>query len=97
MATNRFQTRFQRALADVSRTFGRPRQVLDDRELNAAQKRELLEHWEYDLRAMQVATEENMTGPETGNSELLREVRACLQTLCDTDVPRRSASHKHGG
>jgi len=97
MASNRFQTRFQRAMADVSQVFARPRQVLDDRELNAAQKRELLKHWEYDLRTMQVATEENMPGPETGVSETLREVRACLLTLGDAHAPERSASHKQGG
>jgi len=94
----RLHERFQAALGDVAKLFERPRQVMDDPELSADQKRQLLKQWEYDLRAMQVAADENMLGPSLGRTEeLLQEVRLCLGTLGDSHAPERSAGHKHGG
>jgi hypothetical protein len=94
----RLRERFQAALGDVAKRFDRPRAVMEDREFSADQKRDLLKQWEYDLRAMQVAADENMAGPGTGRTEeLLQEVRACLGTLGDSHAPERSAGHKHGG
>jgi len=94
----RLHDRFQAALGDVAKLFDRPRALLEDREFSADQKRELLKHWEYDLRSMQVAADENMTGPGLGRTEeLLREVRACLGKLGDSHAPEHSAGHKHGG
>jgi hypothetical protein len=98
--TDRLQDRFYKAMNDVTRMFSRPRDLLDDREFDRDQKRRLLKQWEYDLRDIQVATEEHMAGPsaETGrNGETLREVRNCLRKLGDGDTPERSASHKQGG
>jgi len=96
--TTRLHERFQAALGDVAKLFDRPRELIEDPEFSADQKRELLKHWEYDLRALQVAADENMTGPGMGqNEELLQEVRACLGKLGDAHAPERSASHKHGG
>jgi hypothetical protein len=75
-----------------------PGKLLDDREFDREQKRTLLKQWEYDLRGMQVASDENMTGQGTGDAaELLREVRACLGKLGDANAPEHSASHKQGG
>lgn len=98
MTAGRFQDRFQEAMGDVSKLFERPDKVLADREFTADQKRKLLKQWEYDLREMQVAADENMTGPKMDrNDELLREVRSCLSKLGDEHSPERSASHKQGG
>jgi hypothetical protein len=94
----RLNQRFRAALDDAAKHFGRPDAVLADKTLSDDEKRHLLKHWEYDLRALQVAADENMAGPGAGNTEeLLREVRACLGKLGDSHAPERSASHKHGG
>jgi uncharacterized protein (UPF0128 family) len=94
----RLKNRFEQAMGDVSKLFERPGAVLADREFTAAQKLKLLKQWEYDLREMQVAADENMTGPKMeNNDELLREVRACLGKLGDAHSPETSASHKQGG
>jgi hypothetical protein len=96
--TTRLHERFQAAMGDVAKLFDRPRELMADPEFNADQKRHLLKQWEYDLRALQVAADENMTGPGMGlNDELLQEVRACLGKLGDVHAPEHSASHKHGG
>ena len=96
--TRRFKHRFQEALGDVSKLFDKPAAVLADREFSADQKLKLLKQWEYDLRGLQVAADENMTGPAMDrNAELLREVRACLGKLGDEHAPEQSASHTHGG
>lgn len=54
--------RFSRMLGDVSREFDRPRDILDSNDLSLGQKIKLLKEWEIDLRELQVASEENMTG-----------------------------------
>ena len=92
------KNRFQEAMGDVSKLFDKPGTLLADRELTAEQKRKLLKQWEYDLRELQVAADENMTGPKMDhNADLLREVRACLGKLGDAHAPERSAGHKQGG
>jgi len=96
--SKRLHERFQAALGDVAKLFDRPDALMADRAFNADQKRALLKQWEYDLRALQVAADENMTGPGMERTEeLLREVRACLGRLGDSHAPERSAGHKHGG
>ncbi len=98
MAKRGLQDRFQEAMGDVSKLFDKPGALLADPEFSADQKRKLLKQWEYDLREMQVAAEENMTGPKMDqNADLLREVRVCLGKLGDAHAPERSAGHKHGG
>jgi hypothetical protein len=102
MPAKRFQDRFQEAMNDVSKMFERPRALFDDPAFDAAQKRKLLQQWEYDLRQMQVATEENMAAPDSSpgsgtSGELLQEVQLCLRRLGDRRSPARSASHKPGG
>lgn len=50
--------------------------------LSYADKMKLLREWEQDLRALLVATDENMTPAEPGNSgELLRSVRRTIESL----------------
>ena len=96
--TARLKDRFQKAMDDVSKLFDHPGAILADREFTADQKRKLLKQWEYDLRGLQVAADENMTGPKMEhNDEILREVRACLGKLGDAHAPETSASHKQGG
>jgi len=98
MTGERFHERFQAALGDVTKLFDRPRELMADKDFSTDQKRALLKQWEYDLRGMQVAADENMTGPDMGrNDELMQEVRACLGKLGDSHAPERSAGHKHGG
>jgi hypothetical protein len=98
MAGRGLKDRFQEAMGDVSKLFDKPGTLLADREFTADQKRKLLKQWEYDLREMQVAAEENMAGPGMDrNADLLREVRACLGKLGDEHAPEHSAGHKHGG
>jgi hypothetical protein len=98
MGAQRFQDRFRKAMGDVSKVFDRPRELFDDPEFDREQKRTLLKQWEYDLRALQVASEENMAEAEPSKTgDLLQEVRSCLRKLGDHDAPKRSASHKQGG
>jgi hypothetical protein len=101
MSAKRLQDRFHRAMSDVSKMFDRPRALFEDPDFDPEQKRRLLMQWEYDLREMLVATEENMAAPESGKDsnnggELLREVRLFLRQLGDRR-PGRSVSHKQGG
>jgi hypothetical protein len=86
--------------ADPSRTYATPRALCEDASLSPDRKIALLRQWEYDLRSMQVATDEYMTdeaSSEPGaNAEKLREVRQCLQSLGDTSE-ERSQPNKQGG
>jgi ribosomal protein S13 len=90
--------RMEKALTDVGGVYKHPQAICDDTGLNRAQKIKLLKQWEYDLRELQVAAEENMTGPGMGqNAELLRSVRDCLGQLgADEDLELAGAS-KQGG
>jgi len=85
---------------DPSRAYASPRALVDDATLSRARKLALLQQWEYDLRSMQVATEENMTvGSDQAagaNAEQLREVRRCLRALGD-ETDEHAPSTKHGG
>lgn len=86
------------ALGDVARAYDRPEAVRDDPRLQTDEKVRLLKQWEYDLRELQVATEENMAGDSSGrNAELLRAVRACLNDLAAGGDIETSGASKHGG
>jgi hypothetical protein len=90
--------RFSRMLGDVSREFDRPRDILDGHDLLPDQKIKLLKEWELDLRELQVASEENMTGDTSGaTAELLRECRLALAKLGATDGDSGAAPTKQGG
>jgi hypothetical protein len=74
--------RFESAFLDVGRAFAHPEDISAARDISAAQKVKLLQNWEYDLRLMQVAADENMTpGKPSGSLELFGRVRACLNAL----------------
>lgn len=89
---------FDEALLDVAKVYRHPQAICDDSRLTAEQKVKLLKQWEYDLRELQVASDENMTGDGSGQSaELLRAVRKCLKSLhADNDLELTGAS-KQGG
>jgi len=74
--------RFESANLDVGRSFGHPEDISAARDISAEQKVKLLQEWEYDLRLMQVASDENMTpGRSSGALDLFGRVRACLNDL----------------
>jgi hypothetical protein len=90
---------FDKAMNDVAKAFDHPQAICDDKDLTDEQKIKLLKQWEYDLRELQVASEENMTPPvATGQTgELLQAVRQCLSSLrADNDLALTGAS-KQGG
>jgi hypothetical protein len=88
----------EEALADVGKVYRQPRAICDDPKLTKAEKIKLLKQWEYDLRELQVAADENMTGSGTGrNAELLRDVRDCLNSLGADDDLELAGASKHGG
>jgi hypothetical protein len=85
--------RFSEVQKDIPGHFKSPQGILTDEHLDAAQKLKLLKQWEFDLRQLLVATEENMVGaePKTGKSaELLQSVRRALVTI-EGEAPRKDA------
>ena len=91
--------RFSRTLGNVSRTFDRPRDILDAADLSHEQKIKLLKEWEFDLRELQVASEENMAGDDAPGSaaDLLQECRRALAGLGAAPGEGRGAPTKQGG
>ncbi len=66
-----------------------PGDIVAAKDLTREQKIKTLQDWEYDLKLMMVATEENMPGPERqgDTSERLKKVQAALEQLGHTDTP----------
>ncbi len=90
--------RFDRALADVSKIFKKPQAIVDAEDLTSEQKIKLLNQWETDLRLLMVASEENMTGDESGRTaELLRTVLKALHDLGVSKSEAQQAPNKSGG
>ena len=87
------------ALTDPARLYASPRLLCEDRTLSVDRRIALLRQWEYDLRSIQVAVEENMasaTAASSGkNAEFLSEVRECLRALGD-DSGDDAAANKQG-
>lgn len=76
--------RFNEVQKDVAANFATPGAILGDSDLEPGQKVKLLQQWEYDLRQMLVASEENMTdqtAAQGSSAELLRKVRKALSAL----------------
>jgi len=82
----------ERALADPARAFESPEAVLQSG-LSREEKVEILRRWEFDLRDLAVAEEENMGGGE--DSALLPRVRQALRSLTDAEEVSGPAT-KHG-
>jgi hypothetical protein len=88
------------ALPDPARKYKSPQELCEDDSLSDERKRALLRQWEYDLRSIQVASEENMTSATSGtagaSAERLRDVRRCLRSLGDA-TDDQSRTTKQGG
>src|SRR6266481_2982213 len=94
------QTRFDEALTDVSKVFGRPEDILSAADLTEAQKVALLKQWDTDLRLLMVASEENMTGtaaPGRTTAELLQSVHKVMNRLGHGPMEEKSSPNKTGG
>jgi hypothetical protein len=92
--------RFREVQKDIPGHFGDPQGILTDEDLDAEQKLKLLKQWEFDLRQLLVATEENMPGadPKPGKSaELLQSVRRALVTIEGEPAKDGGAPTKAGG
>ena len=76
--------RFREIQKDIPGHFGNPDGIAADMDLDFDQKAALLKQWEFDLRQMMVASEENMTD-ETAKqgqvAEMLRNVRRILSAF----------------
>ena len=68
------------AVADPSRQFGRPLDVLYDDVLDVDAKRHILESWKKDAQLLSTATNENMSGGEPP-AATLQEVTIALYKL----------------
>lgn len=69
----------EKALLNPSAVFDSPQAVLQEGSLEKPDKIEILRRWEYDVREMQVAEEENMGGSKAG--QLLQEILAAQKQL----------------
>jgi hypothetical protein len=94
------QQRQDGTLPDPALKYRTPQELCEDDSLSDERKRALLRQWEYDLRSIQVASEENMTTDAAGSvgqsAERLQDVRRCLRSLGDT-VDDHSPTTKQGG
>lgn len=68
----------KKAMTTPSSVFKHPAEVVDCRDLNLAEKTEILKQWELDARLLQVATEEGMSG---GEHSLFSDVKKAQQRL----------------
>lgn len=68
----------EKAKFNPAAKFKTPQEVASCLELSREQKIEILQRWEQDATAMEVAEEEGMTGPQT---KLLQPIRDALHTL----------------
>lgn len=69
---------FDIALHDPSCVFAHPKEVLAHEDFSREQKIQILRSWEYDMRELEVAEEENMGG---GEPDILDEIHAALLAL----------------
>lgn len=87
-------TELEKALRDPGLVFKTPGEVTQESGLSRDQKIQILRRWEYDVRELQVAEEESMTGPKpVGLDAILAALRA-LGAAADLD---HAAPTKQGG
>lgn len=72
------QERTEDAIADPTRQYRTPMDVVRDDSLHVAAKRQILESWKKDAELLSTATDENMTGGETPS---VQEVCLALDQL----------------
>ena len=68
-------------VANPSKEFAHPSEVVTTPNLSAKQKAAALEEWELDARLMQVATEEGMAGSESAEPNKLIDVKKAQSDL----------------
>lgn len=85
---------WRRTVTDPAAVYASAQDVLDDERLTRDQKIEVLRHWEFDVRDLDVAVEENMGG---GSNVPLESVLEALRSLGADSRPVNDASEKHGG
>lgn len=94
------------ATPNPKQRFASPEILMADKNLSAADKRKLLEHWKQDLTLELTATQENMPvqqadgtpAPTNGDTaDLLQRVSDCLRHATEEEQPRKSkaAAGKH--
>ena len=69
---------FEKAKLNPAAVFKSPQEVVSNQELSREQKIEILQQWEQDATAMEVADEESMPGPQP---KLLQPIRDALHAL----------------
>lgn len=74
------QDRIEDAIADPTRRYKSPMQVVDDPSLGIDDKRLILESWKKDAELLSTATNENMTGGEPP-LPMLQDVHLALAKL----------------
>lgn len=72
------QERVEAAIADPTRQFQHPTEVLQDDSLDTDEKRRILESWKKDAELLATAQAENMAG---GERSLLQDVSLALEEL----------------
>jgi hypothetical protein len=81
----------EKAKLNPAATFSSPQEVVSNRELSREQKIEILQRWEQDATAMEVAEEEGMPGPQP---KLLQPIREALHSLDFWPDTERSSPNK---
>lgn len=72
------QERVEEAIADPTKKYGSPMEVVNDPRLDTDQKRCILESWKKDAELLSTASAENMTG---GESAHVQDVSLALDQL----------------
>ncbi|MCK5709781.1 MAG: hypothetical protein KAI07_04515 [Deltaproteobacteria bacterium] len=84
----------ERAMLDPGSVFSSPEDVVKTEGITREQKIEILRHWEYDARELEVAAEESMLG---NNSDMLDQILEALNKLGAEHDPHSDAPTKQGG
>ncbi len=87
--------RVTKALIDPASVFSNPGAVVADESLSIERKIEILKHWEYDAREIQVADEEGF--PTRESDSLLDAIIAAMHQLGAGRDLEHSPPTKHGG
>ena len=69
---------FEKAKLNPAASFKSPQEVVSNQELSHEQKIDILQRWEEDATALEVAEEEGMPGPQP---KLLQPIRDALHAL----------------
>ena len=82
------------ALLNPAEEFVNPEAILNHPKLSLEQKIKILKQWEYDMRELSVAEEENMRGGDSNNN-MLQQINKALYKLGVKDDEDASTT-KHG-